>query len=517
MDENDDIIIPEKKTNGLKFNLEELEKIKKQMLSGVCKIKDGKSNGTGFFIKIIDKKNNNRKIGALITNAHVLGKNDIGKDEDIITYELNNKKNYIKGMKDRKRYIDEILDITIIEIKEQDEIKDEQYLELEDIENDSLYKTESKQTFLETKYKDLPPIYAIGYPTDQKITVSFGNINNIIIDKTAFIHSCDTDSGSSGSPIFSKESFKVFSVHTGYYLNNSKNTSVLIFDAIKKFLNINDNLIYINNPKWKKQENEQKNRENNNKEIDDKSQEKQTKQNSMFIKYIIKENSETVKIFGRKFVKKNKSKCKMIIKENSPNQLDIKEYYSVNDTIKKNGCFYLKLIELTPIEDMSYIFGKFYHDEGSVQIQKLKDINWDTNYVTNMSKFFCECNELIEVNNLSKLNTQNVNNMSFFFFGCEQLKKIDGIEKWKVNNVENMSNMFAYCKKLKSLPNFKEWNVENVKDLSYMFYHCESIDVLKGIQNWNIKNLNKYTDFFTGCKSLTQKPDISSWGNICFK
>ena len=209
MDENDDIIIPEKKTNGLKFNLEELEKIKKQMLSGVCKIKDGKSNGTGFFIKIIDKKNNNRKIGALITNAHVLGKNDIGKDEDIITYELNNKKNYIKGMKDRKRYIDEILDISIIEIKEKDQIKDEQYLELEDIENDSLYKTESKQTFLEKKYKDIP-IYAIGYPTDQKITFSFGNINNIIIDKTAFIHSCDTDSGSSGSPIFSNLALQYF-------------------------------------------------------------------------------------------------------------------------------------------------------------------------------------------------------------------------------------------------------------------------------------------------------------------
>jgi V8-like Glu-specific endopeptidase len=144
-------------------------------------------------------------------------------------------------MKDRKRYIDEILDISIIEIKEKDQIKDEQYLEIEDIENDSLYKTESKQTFLEKKYKDIP-IYAIGYPTDNKITVSFGNINNIIIDKTAFIHSCDTDSGSSGSPIFSKESFKVFSVHTGYYLNNSKNTSVLIFDAIKKFLNINKNI-----------------------------------------------------------------------------------------------------------------------------------------------------------------------------------------------------------------------------------------------------------------------------------
>ena len=96
---------------------------------------------------------------------------------------------------------------------------------------------------------------------------------------------------------------------------------------------------------------------------------------------------------------------------------------------------------------MSYIFGKYYHNEGEVQIQKLKDItNWETKNIVNMSKFFCECNELISVPNLSSLDTQNVKNMSFFFFGCEKLEKIEGIEKWKINNVENMSNMFAYVK-----------------------------------------------------------------------
>ena len=56
MYENDDIIIQQKKINGIKLNLEEFEKIKKQMLCSVCKIKNGKSNGNGFFIKIIDKK-----------------------------------------------------------------------------------------------------------------------------------------------------------------------------------------------------------------------------------------------------------------------------------------------------------------------------------------------------------------------------------------------------------------------------------------------------------------------------
>ena len=516
MDEEDDIIIQQQNiNNGLKFNQEELEIIKKQMKNNsVCKIKKGNSHGTGSFIKITDKKNNNKQIGVLVSNAHVLGKDDIGKDRDIIIYELNNKDNKDKviDMKGRKRYINELLDITIVEIKEKDGIKDEQYLELDDIKNDS-------QEIFEKSYKG-KGIYAIGYPKDNKITVSFGNIKGIYEDKSVCEHSCDTDFGSSGSPMFFSDTFKVFSIHSGYFFYSQKNTNVLIFDAINEFFNYKDNLIYINDPKWEEKRKKQKKMEeeeekNNNKEKADKNQENETKKNSMIIKYIVK--SEIVKIFGRKFVKKNISKCKMIIIDNSTKELDILEYYKVNAIMLKNRCFYIKLIELTPISDMSYIFGKFYHDEGAVQIQKLKDIsNWDTKYVTNMSKFFCECNELTEVCNLSKLNTQNVTNMSFFFFGCENLKKIEGIEYWETNNVENMNNMFAYCKKLESLPNLEKWNVEKVKDLSYIFYHCESINALKGINKWKAKNLQNCSDIDTGCIKLAQKINTSSLRNSMF-
>ena len=139
----------------------------------------------------------------------------------------------------------------------------------------------------------------------------------------------------------------------------------------------------------------------------------------MIIKYIIKNDSKVIKIFWKKFIENNQLNCKMLI-DNSPNRTDISEYLNVNSNMKKNGCVYITLIEINPIKDMSYIFGKCYNNEVEVQIQKLKDIsNWDTKNIVNMNKFFCECNELISVPNLSSLDTQNVKNMSFFFFGCK--------------------------------------------------------------------------------------------------
>ena len=526
MYEEEDIIIQEKCTQGPKASKEQLNNIEKQMVKGVCKIKKERKKGTGFFVKLIDERN--KKIGALITNSHILGNNDIGKDNDIITYYLNNKENHIKNMKGRRRYINEILDITIVEIKEKDEIEDEHYLELDDIKSNPNYKIENQQKVFEDRYKG-NAVYAIGYPEGNDIIVSFGNIDGIHADNPVLTHTCDTTEGSSGSAIFSNENFRVFAIHTGYFLHTQKNRCVIIFPAINAFLNSKDILTYIEDPKkeekekklkeWKEKEEKEKKlkewKEKEEKERNDKeNKEPEKKINSMIIKYKVKADSENIKIFGKKFISKNKSNCKMSIIDDSTNLSDITEYFTVNETMRKNRCFYIKLIETNPITDMSYIFGKFYHNEGVVQIQKLKAISWDTKNVINMSKFFCECNELIDVSDLSKLDTQNVKDMSFFFFGCEKLEKIEGIEKWKMDNVENMSNMFAYCKMLKTLSDFKEWNVENVKDLSYMFYECESIDRLKGIQNWKVKSLKNHKDFISGCKSLSPKPNISSWKNI---
>ena len=93
-----------------------MEIILEQMKNCVCKIHSGKTKGTGFFTKIPFK---NTLIPVLITNNHVLGINDImyGKN---ITISLNNEtifKNIIIDEK-RKRYTNEILDVTIIELNE---------------------------------------------------------------------------------------------------------------------------------------------------------------------------------------------------------------------------------------------------------------------------------------------------------------------------------------------------------------------------------------------------------------
>ena len=92
-----------------------------QMQTCVCKIHNGKKKGTGFFIKI---PYNNNLMTVLITNNHVLGEDKIAIDENI-TVSLNNDEKTVNIEIDdkRRRYTNEILDVTIIEVKEDDEIK----------------------------------------------------------------------------------------------------------------------------------------------------------------------------------------------------------------------------------------------------------------------------------------------------------------------------------------------------------------------------------------------------------
>ena len=105
------------------MTIESHETILNQMKNNVCKISRGDKKGTGFFLKIPYKNN---LLIVLVTNNHVLGEEDIAEGK-IISISLNNGKilKYIKLDSQRKKYTNEILDVTIIEIKEeQDKIKD---------------------------------------------------------------------------------------------------------------------------------------------------------------------------------------------------------------------------------------------------------------------------------------------------------------------------------------------------------------------------------------------------------
>ena len=95
-----------------------------QMEKNICKIilNDG-SKGTGFFCKIPFVNNN--KLSVLLTNNHVI--NDLKKN---FTIYYDNKFIEIE-LEKRRKYTNEEYDITIIEIKEKDKIKE--YLEIDEI------------------------------------------------------------------------------------------------------------------------------------------------------------------------------------------------------------------------------------------------------------------------------------------------------------------------------------------------------------------------------------------------
>ena len=108
-------------------SIRETELIIEQMKTCVCKIHLGSKKGSGFFIKIPFR---NQSMNVLMTNHHVLNENEIS-DGKIITISLNNE-TVIKNIKidfNRKRYTNEKLDVTIIELLEKDNINN--YLTLD--------------------------------------------------------------------------------------------------------------------------------------------------------------------------------------------------------------------------------------------------------------------------------------------------------------------------------------------------------------------------------------------------
>ena len=184
-------------------SIQGIKTILSQLKNCICQVyqKNG-GKGTGFFTKINFKS---KLLPVLITNNHVLKEEDIEnnkiikltiynniekKDEDISIEIDDSRIRYTNSEKD--------IDITIIEIKpEVDKINN--YLEIDEEE------------MTEKKYRK-ESIYILHYPNEKY--VSYGLINELREYKT-IIHHCNTEDGSSGSPILSLKSNKVIGVHYG--------------------------------------------------------------------------------------------------------------------------------------------------------------------------------------------------------------------------------------------------------------------------------------------------------------
>ena len=178
------------------------ETILQQMKKSVCRISCNKNHGTGFFCKI---EQNKKKIPVLITNYHIIDDETVDSGEKIKCY-LGDEKtlNLIKVDKNRKIYSSSInkYDIMILNIYDRDNIKNINYLELDDylLTSNSFDRYES--------------IYMLHYPSSPNITVSYGNgIEKK--DKFSLKHKCYTSDGSSGAPILDLITNKVIGIHKG--------------------------------------------------------------------------------------------------------------------------------------------------------------------------------------------------------------------------------------------------------------------------------------------------------------
>ena len=322
-----------------------LEQIKSGNIFKILLDKD--ASGTGFF-SLLPFPNKSQLLPVLMTNNHVLEERHIKVGEKIKLL-INDKEQYIIIDEKRRTYTNEKYDITIIEIKAEDNliIKPELFLEIDDFKDEDNFK---KETI----------IYIIHFPLSGKISHSVGSILNI--NDITIKHFCSTNSGSSGGPIFNINNYKVIGLHKGYIKTGNYNIGLLLKEPIEvfynKFKDLNfysknfidiEKLVSIN--KFKK--------------IDDCSGEfnmtyinrslksKITKDKMKELENAVSGKISINKIFGEKFVKNNKDKCHIII---NGQKLELVSYYKIDNLMENVDSINIKLIGVNNLTDLSYMF-----------------------------------------------------------------------------------------------------------------------------------------------------------------
>ena len=299
---------------------------------------------------------------------------NLSEDVDTLTegeiiISLKNNKN-ISIMLDDSRiiYKEKEYGITIIEIKETDDLDIKNFLEIDkDIsreDSESIYK------------KNI--IYLSNYPDKDLIDLYYGKINKINPDNHEIDYSNINGEAFIGSPIIKKDNNKIIGIQTG----RKKRIGIFIKYILNEFYNIFKN----------KKINETK------------------ESDTLTIIYRIN-GEDKIKLFDKEFIDNNKQ-CKIIIDDKEQeicDYLDItKLNYSPNkksltiklkniDRINDYYCMFLECKSLYSLPDISKLntknaksFRSMFNGCDSLEI--LPDVlNWDTSNVVDMSLMFKQC------------------------------------------------------------------------------------------------------------------------------
>ena len=208
------------------INLHEVSK-------SICKLCYKNRFGTGFLIKLFKDE---KELYCLMTNERVINKQMIELNE-VIDVNYNYEKKWLKIKLDiKQRFIKYDLqkDITIVEMVPEDKIKEKYFL----LPNTN-----------EIKYVD-EGIYIVQFPEGKYLSYSEGKIEKI--ENFEFTYNAGTKSGSSGSPIFLKNTKKVIGIHKKGNQHRKKNYGTLIYSFIqslqsKKEIEEKNNIMVDNN------------------------------------------------------------------------------------------------------------------------------------------------------------------------------------------------------------------------------------------------------------------------------
>ena len=199
-------------------------------LNAVCEICLSNGFGSGFFCKIPYTQNNNLLLPVLLTNNHVLSKDAIEND---IKIKINDETKTL-SLKGRKKWTDEEMDFTCIEIKEEeDDIHT--FFNLDD---KILYKNYSNNCYLNQNVL----IFGIN-KNDNQIGFSNGVIKK---NKDSFFaHTCNSFKGCSGGCIVNQFNNNVIGIHRGEIETGNKkavNAGIYLYNVINKIKQSKENI-----------------------------------------------------------------------------------------------------------------------------------------------------------------------------------------------------------------------------------------------------------------------------------
>ena len=226
------------------------------------------------------------------------------------------------------------------------------------------------------------------------------------------------------------------------------------------------------------------------------------KPNTITIEYKIDKNSNSLKLFGEKFVSNNSYNCTI---KYSDKTLRLVESIELTDDLKQKEKLKVDFIGID-ITDMSYMF---HQCKSLLSLDNQSTI--DTSKVTDMSYMFFGCTSLSSLLCIHKWKTDNVSKFSYMFSGCHSLSKISDISSWNTKNVKLMNNMFENCVSLSSVPFISSWDTSNVINLNDMFCSCFSLQSIPDISTWDTSYVKDFSRMFKLCENLKSFPDISEW------